>query len=121
MSIGVKIRKLRDSKKLSQAELANRLGISQTALCNIESGEAKKIDFLLMNKVCEEFAVDFDYFIDGKQVNKVKTNQGAIAYNIETVNNFPDNIIGQLKQLIDDNKQKEARITELEILLKNTR
>ena len=117
MSIGAKIRKLRDNKKLSQAELAERLGISQTSLCNVEIGDSKKIDFLLMDKICKEFDVDFDYFTDEKQINKVKTNQGAIAYNIETVNNFPENIVEQIKQLVNDNKQKELRIKELESLL----
>lgn len=64
MGIGVKILKLRKIKKLSQPELAHRLGISQTTLCNIESDKCKKIDFLLMLKICKEFDVDFNHFIE---------------------------------------------------------
>ena len=121
MSIGTKIRKLRDNKKLSQAELASRLGISQTALCNIEIGDSKKIDYLLMDKVCKEFDVDFDYFREGKNIINVKNNDnGFISCNhiVNTINNYPESIVEQIKQLIEDNKQKEIRIEELENLLK---
>ncbi len=62
MSIGVRIKRLRESFNLSQPELASRLGISQTTLCNIESDKCKKIDFLLMVKICQEFDITIDYF-----------------------------------------------------------
>jgi transcriptional regulator with XRE-family HTH domain len=73
MSIGVRIKRLRESFDFSQPELAHRLGISQTTLCNIESGKCKKIDFLLVVKVCQEFDVSVDYFIgklDRNQLTK---------------------------------------------------
>lgn len=63
MNIGIKAKKLRESNDLSQQELAHRLGISQTTLCNLESGNCKKIDFLLMVKICQEFDIAFDYFL----------------------------------------------------------
>ena len=62
MGIGIRIKRLREINNLSQPELAHRLGISQTTLCNIESGKCKKIHFLLMVKVCREFDIEFDYF-----------------------------------------------------------
>jgi transcriptional regulator with XRE-family HTH domain len=67
MSIGSKIKRLRESFNFSQPELACRLGISQTTLCNIESDKCKKIDFLMMVKVCQEFDVTIDYFLKDKQ------------------------------------------------------
>ncbi len=118
MDVGVKIANLRKNKKLSQPDLASLLGISQTALCDIESGKTKKIDFLLMDKVCKAFDVDFNYFVDDKQVNNIKKNKGTIAYSIGTINNFPENIIDQIKLLIETNKQKDIKINELEIKLK---
>ncbi|PJJ09685.1 hypothetical protein CLU83_3054 [Flavobacterium sp. 1] len=42
MSIGARIKRLRVSFNFSQPELACRLGISQTTLCNIESDKCKK-------------------------------------------------------------------------------
>jgi transcriptional regulator with XRE-family HTH domain len=119
MSVGYKIKKLREQRKMSQPQLAELLGVSQTALSHIENGVTKKLDFKLMDKVCKEFEVGFDYFIDDKQVNKVKKNEGGVVgTNNGTINNFPENLVDQLKLLIDDNKQKEARIKELESNLK---
>jgi transcriptional regulator with XRE-family HTH domain len=71
MDIGFKISNLRKSKKISQPELAHRLGISQTALCDIESGKTKKVDFRLMCKVCKEFEVDFDCFLENSSLKKI--------------------------------------------------
>ena len=73
MSVGTKIRKLRIQNKLSQPELASKLNISQTALSEIERGKTKKVDFLLMGKVCNVFGVNFDYFLEDKKVFKIKT------------------------------------------------
>ena len=116
MNVGVKIANLRKNKKLSQPELAHRLGISQTALCDIESGKTKKIDFVLMDKVCKELEVDSDYFRVDKQVNNITKLDGSIN-NHGTINLFPENIIEQITLLVEDNKRKELKIKELEALL----
>ncbi|SUX43912.1 helix-turn-helix domain-containing protein [Chryseobacterium indoltheticum] len=71
MDIGTKIKKLRDENHLSQNELAFELEISQGTLHNIESGNSKKIDFLLMDKVCQFFDKEFNYFLDEKMMNNV--------------------------------------------------
>ena len=63
-SIGTKIRKLREGQAMSQDTLAEQLGISQTTLHNIECGNSKKIDFLLMDKISKIFEKDFEYFLD---------------------------------------------------------
>jgi len=123
MEIGLKIKKLREQRKLSQPELAHRLGIAQTTLSNIENGSTQKIDFVLMDKVCKELDVDFGYFLEEKQINKVKKNEGSvgvIGYNQGTINLFPEDIIEQIKKLVEDNKSKDIRIKELEEQLKKT-
>jgi len=106
-TIGVKIRKLRDSKKMSQKELALKIGIEQTTLGSIESGNTKKIDFLLMNKICNEFDVDFDYFLDDKTTNKVKENNGGVVgCNNGTINNIPIDILQTIIKRIDEIEKK---------------
>jgi transcriptional regulator with XRE-family HTH domain len=95
MNIGTKIKTLRDARKMSQPELAHKLGIAQATLSNIESGDTKKVDFLLMDKVCKEFEVSFDYFVDDKQVNNVDKNEGTIAYSVGTINNLSEKLIDQ--------------------------
>lgn len=61
----------------------------------------------MLNKVCEIFGVDFEYFRENKQVNKVKQNEGGVVgNNFGTINNFPENIISQIKLLIQENQDK---------------
>lgn len=120
MEIGTKIKQLRESKKISQNQLADKLGIGQTTLCAIESGDTKKVDFLLMQKICNEFQVDLSYFIEDKQVNNIKKNIGTIAYSVNNINNFPENLIEQVTKLVEDNKNKDLKISNLEkIISKN--
>ncbi len=104
MSLGIKIRKLRHENKISQEELADRLGIAQTSVSNIESGKTAP-DFLLMQKVCEVFNVGVDYFLnteDSFQFDKVENNKNSnIGCKIDTINNnFPEGILeNMLKRL----------------------
>jgi len=77
MDIGIKIKKLRENIKMSQSELARQLEISQATLHNIESGNFQKIDFLLMDKVCNIFDKDFSYFASDSVVNN-HTKQNKI-------------------------------------------
>lgn len=55
MDVGIKIKKLRENRRLSQEELAYQLEISQTKLSNIENGTTKAVDFEMLNKVCKVY------------------------------------------------------------------
>ena len=79
MDIGFKIKKLRESKNLSQQELTDILGVSQGQLSKIESGKAEKIDFLFMQKVCDFFEVDFRYFTEASVQNNVNNNKKGVV------------------------------------------
>ena len=114
MDIGTNISNLRKKHKFSQPELAFKLNMSQTALSEIESGKTKKIDFLLMDKICKEFEVSFDYFLNEDSYNfnfnKIKKNKdGNIGCKIDVINNnFPEGILENILK----------RIENLEILIK---
>lgn len=115
MNIGTKIKNLREGKQLSQSDLALELGVSQSTLHNIESGNSKKIDFLLMDKVCHFFDKDFEYFLDEKIINNVETNSGLVGlYNVETINNnFPENFLEEFKKMVVQNNINEQIIEDL--------
>ena len=115
MNIGTKIKNLREEKHLSQSELAFELGVSQGTLHNIESGNSKKVDFLLMDKVCQFFDKDFDYFLEEKYVNNVHENHGQVIgqHTIGTVNNFPENFLEEFKKLVEQNQANEKIIEDL--------
>ena len=115
-SIGTKIRKLRESHAMSQGALSEKLGISQTTLHNIESGNSSKVDFLLMDKVCKVFKKDSDYFLDNNVVNNhIKENVGQICCENFTVNNHcSELLLEEVKKLI---ASKDEQIAFLKGLL----
>src|SRR5690606_24470441 len=120
MGVGIKIKRLREERKISQPELADLLGISQSTLSNIESESSQKIDFHLMEKVCKVFDKDFSYFVDETIKNTIKENNGnvgTVGVNHGTINLFPEDIIDQIKKLVEDNKAKDVEIAKLKIEL----
>lgn len=111
-TIGTKIRKLRIDHNLSQPELSNLLGISQSSLCGIESGERKKIDFSLIQKICTIFSKDLNYFTEVPASSKVDSNVNTFENN-EAVTGVINNIIDQFITLVKDNQNKLKIIQEL--------
>ena len=115
-SIGTKIRKLRESHAMSQDVLSEQLGISQTTLHNIECGNSKKVDFLLIDKVSKVFEKDFHYFLDDYVVNNnIKENNGQVCCENFTIHNHcPESLLEELKKTITS---KDEQIDLLKKLL----
>jgi transcriptional regulator with XRE-family HTH domain len=106
MSIGFKIRRLREEKNISQPSLAEILKISQSELSKIESGKTQKIDYLFMNKVCEFFEKDHAFFDESiSQINNVKN---GCVNNYSTININEDKIINEIKLLFAENQALKA-------------
>jgi transcriptional regulator with XRE-family HTH domain len=101
MSVGTKIRRLRLQNKWSQEELAHKLNVAQTSVSNFESNKTIP-DFLVMQKVCEVFEVDFEYFLeDNTTNNNVKKAENCnIGCNTGIINSMPEGILeNMLKRL----------------------
>ena len=119
MEVGRKIRQLRIERQMSQQKLAADLDISQSRLHHIESDKQQKIDFVLMDKICNIFDKDLSYFInDNVTNNNVKENSGQISCkisceNVTVNNNYPESILTEIQQLIDENKLLKAEIAAL--------
>ena len=62
--IGFKIKKLREEKNLSQAELATQLNISQSKLSKIENGRIRKIELTLILKLCEFIDIEVQELVN---------------------------------------------------------
>lgn len=106
MSVGFKIKKLREEWNLSQNKLAMELDISQSELSKIENGRAKKIDFYFMMKVCTFFNKDFVFFSIEKEM--VESNNGrfdaADSLNI---------IVKEMKKIVEAHNRKDEQIRSL--------
>jgi transcriptional regulator with XRE-family HTH domain len=60
-TVGQRLRMLREQRQWSQILLAEKLGIHNTVLSRIESGEKKSVDDQLISKAADIFEVSTDY------------------------------------------------------------
>lgn len=97
MTVGFKIKKLREEMNLSQSKLADYLEITQSELSKIENGRAKKIDIIFIAKVCDFFNKDCSYFTNRKSIGNQETGND--------IKKSVDIIIDELKKLKDDLKK----------------
>ena len=63
--IGEIIHQHRKELKLSQTELANRIGVTRQALSKWEKGSGTEITLGVLLKLCEEFGCDFGHIVGG--------------------------------------------------------
>ena len=63
MKFGEKVRAEREKRKLSQAAVAQEIGVSRFTLINYESGKSHPQDRDIYFKLAEFFAVDVNYFL----------------------------------------------------------
>lgn len=103
MSIGKKVRKLRLQKRWSQEELAEYLNVAQTSVSNIEANKTIP-DFLVMQKICNVFEVDFEYFVRENDNKTTVENAENCNIGCETGvinNNFPEGVLeNMLKRIV---------------------
>lgn len=59
--IGRQIRELRILRGWKQYELADKVGLSRPAICNIEAGK-RSLTLNTLKKFCEVFEIDISYF-----------------------------------------------------------
>jgi transcriptional regulator with XRE-family HTH domain len=70
IEIGLEIRLLRERKKVSGKELAERIGLSQSQMSRLEKGQ-RRIDTKLLNKIAEALDVKPSYFFEGGEPDLV--------------------------------------------------
>lgn len=76
MSIGLRIRELRNKKGLSQIEFANKIGVKQSPLSQMESGKILPSIETLSN-IIRIFNISYSWLIDGVE-NETKSEENVI-------------------------------------------
>jgi transcriptional regulator with XRE-family HTH domain len=103
MTVGFKIKKLREELNLPQMQLANELQVSQSELSKIENGQVKKIDFLLMVKVLNFFGKDISFFVDENlKMNAQRKNSKEKESKQEKLKTFHENIMKEIQLFIGE-------------------
>jgi len=75
--VDLRLKELRGNKKLTQAEVANRLHISREAYSRYESGE-REMTYDTLIYLAELFSVSVDYILGCGDHNSMVLNDGEI-------------------------------------------
>ena len=110
MSIGGKLRKLRQNKGYSQEYMAETLNISQKTYSNMENEKAS-ISVETLKLIATELEVDvLELLSDGKVIVQYNTSQDTSTFNGVVNQHASEDIINSYKQIIEDFR---AIITDL--------
>lgn len=105
-----KIRILREQKKLRHEDMADRLGISQSAYSRLEKGDAK-LDVERLQKIAEVLEVPLEDLINSEPVVfHVQNNSGGTQQCGHVHHNIPEEFVQKLMDRID--ARQEAHIKE---------
>jgi len=111
--IGIKIKKLREQKEISQEDLAFHLDVSQSYLSKIENGTIEKLDFIFMQRVADYFKVEPKYFLEDQIVqNNSDNNHNSAVGNIYSTVTINTNIDQELFKTVMQNHEQISQLME---------
>ncbi len=103
MEFRLRVKRLRKELDLTQQELADKVGIGQSTIGQIESGRNKSIKADKLLKLAQALNTTTEYLINGEQANNSSihepNNLGTQNNVIGTQNNLPENA-GNLKTML---------------------
>ncbi len=95
------LRKLRESKKLTQADVASALKIERSTYTKYESGKSKPFSEMLI-KIADYFGVSVDYLLGRSNIQNFKESKiKTKAYHNLDVTGLPDEAIKQVEEYIE--------------------
>lgn len=89
---GDKLKGLRKASKLTQEQLANKIGVAKTTIASYEQN-ARTPDPVIQSKIADYFNVSLDY-LHGREVPSWATNQDVLDIEKAIKDNVPMNYDG---------------------------
>lgn len=105
MSVAIKIRQERELKKMSQEDLAFKIGVSQVTIGKWEQGTSIKHEHL--KKLSETLEIPIDYLLEEKQINinpnieNSTNNYVAFEIIVKTPNEVIEKLFDKIDKLIE--------------------
>jgi len=102
MTTGTKIRHLREKKRLSQEELAHRVGVSQVTIGNWEQGKSIKHEYI--KKLAEALEIQTDFLLEeerGTAVTHYTPEIENTPEGIQIIIKAPNNFFEDLNRKMD--------------------
>lgn len=102
MTLGAKIRQLRQARDWTQAELAAKVGVHQKQVSSYERGGSYPTTEVLI-KLAQAFDVSLDYLAleDDGSAGAGKIKDRELLHYFEAIDNFPDEQKAAAKQVLD--------------------
>lgn len=98
MNFAERLKELRKSKKLSQGDIANVLGVTRQAVSQYETG-VRKPDYEMMEVLADYFNVDMDYLLGRTD----KTTTLAVPTSGQEPEYYLDDETREMLQFLDEN------------------
>ena len=118
MTIGHKIRKIRESKGIKQQTIADLLGITQPAYQKMESG-GTKIRFDDLVKIAEELKIPLEEFTKEEvAIHNIQYNKHESSGNVNFMHNTFENERKVWEKLVES---KNSEIETLKQIILNTK
>ena len=109
MNFGEKIKELRKKRGFSQAELAEKIGVTQKTICNYENGTRFPKGQKIINGFADIFDVSIDYLLDDTEIDSNKQNI-KIEYKDEFISTAKENFGYKGKKEAEKLLEKTAAI-----------
>ena len=109
MNFGEKIKELRKKRGFSQAELAEKIGVTQKTICNYENGTRFPKGQKIINGFADIFDVSIDYLLDDNEIDSNKKNI-KIEYKDEFISTAKENFGYKGKKEAENLLEKTAAI-----------
>ena len=109
MSFGEKIKELRKKNNLSQAELADKIGVTQKTICNYENGTRFPKGQKIINGFADILDVSIDYLLDNTNIDEDESNID-IEYKDEFISSAKENFGYKGKKEAENLLEKTAAI-----------
>ena len=100
MNFAERLKELRKSRKLSQGDIANVLGVTRQAVSQYETG-VRKPDYEMMEVLADYFNVDMDYLLGRTD----KTTTLAVPTSGQESEYYLDDETREMLQFLDENPE----------------
>ena len=111
MMIHEKIRYLRDKRKIRQEDMAERLGVSQSAYSRMETGEAR-LDAKLLPQIAEVLEVGIEELLAVQAYYNAQNNSGGNNGCQHVEIHFPQDVLQQILDRYSTHASELQRVTD---------
>jgi transcriptional regulator with XRE-family HTH domain len=106
-SFAEQLKRIRASKKLSQSDLANKIGLKPAAVSHFETGQRKPpLDTLM--KLADALSVSVDYLL-GRDMSRVTNASGRLLRDFERLSLKDQDVVQDIAKVLLNKSQQNDK------------